>query len=291
MRPSGRAALGGAQVIRDRDRAPLPDGCARARCRSPAATRPPRPRPSSSSSSAAAAARPTQVIVLAADAPRALQMPAAGLAAESGAPILFVTAGARARGDRRGARDACSRPSIYVVGAAARRRRARSRELARFGRVTRDRRRGRARAEREQPGRRTRSPSPASPTARSAGGSKNPGTASCSRTRRARSTRPPPRLLSATGDYGPLLLLEGADRVPAALARYLSDIQPAYTRAAVPAGARRLQSRLADRRRTARSRRVTQAELDAMLEIAPRTAVLRRSVRARPPNDDRPRAE
>ena len=40
---------------------------------------------------------------------------------------------------------------------------------------------------------------------------------------------PAAALLSATGDYGPLLLLEGAYGVPAALARYLCDIQPAYS--------------------------------------------------------------
>ena len=42
---------------------------------------------------------------------------------------------------------------------------------------------------------------------------------------------PASALLSATGDYGPLLLLESADAVPPALAGYLCDIQPAYTSA------------------------------------------------------------
>ncbi|HUB75824.1 MAG TPA: hypothetical protein VL977_02145, partial [Solirubrobacteraceae bacterium] len=40
---------------------------------------------------------------------------------------------------------------------------------------------------------------------------------------------PAAALLSATGDYGPLLLLARATAVPPALAKYLSDIQPAYS--------------------------------------------------------------
>ncbi len=95
------------------------------------------------------------------------------------------------------------------------------------------------------------SPSRASPTVRSAGGSKNPATASCSRTPGSPFDAPASALLSATGDYAPLLLLEDAEAVPPALARYLGDIQPAYGAAPqFAAGARRVQSRLADRRRT-----------------------------------------
>jgi hypothetical protein len=34
--------------------------------------------------------------------------------------------------------------------------------------------------------------------------------------------------LSASGTYGPLLLVDGADKLPAAVAQYLLDIEPGY---------------------------------------------------------------
>ena len=48
------------------------------------------------------------------DAPRALQMPAAGLSAESGAPILFVRPRSVPSGDR-GLLSTLHRPAIYVI--------------------------------------------------------------------------------------------------------------------------------------------------------------------------------
>jgi hypothetical protein len=78
--------------------------------------------------------------------------------------------------------------------------------------------------------------------------------------------------LSATGQYGPLLLLDSANAVPAPLASYLSNIQPAYGRAPqyqpvhgaynhgwLIGGAGAISP-------------ATQAELDARLEIVPAKA-------------------
>jgi hypothetical protein len=72
--------------------------------------------------------------------------------------------------------------------------------------------------------------------------------------------------LSATGDYGPLLLLESPDEIPAALGGYLSDLQPGsppsgpvhgvYNHGWVIGGKSAVSAR-------------TQASLDALLEIAP----------------------
>ncbi len=179
-------------------------------------------------SRAPAAARPRQVIVLAADAPLALQMPAAGLAAESGAPILFVNAGTVPAATA-AALTRLRRPAIYVIGPSAVGARALGGARAASGTSRPIRRRLDGRPKRRSRARsRTRSPWRASPTAASAGESKNPATASCSRTPARPLDAPAGAPLSASGDYAPLLLLESSAAVPPALARYLSDIQPAY---------------------------------------------------------------
>src|SRR6202035_2463861 len=60
---------------------------------------------------------PREVIVLSTSAPRALQMPAPGLSAESGAPILFIDPAAIPAATATALR-ALRRPAIYLVGAA-----------------------------------------------------------------------------------------------------------------------------------------------------------------------------
>src|SRR5439155_362352 len=60
--------------------------------------------------------QPHQVIVLSEDAAPALQMPAAGLAAESGAPILFVSDAALPAATA-AALASLHRPDIYLLGA------------------------------------------------------------------------------------------------------------------------------------------------------------------------------
>ena len=82
---------------------------------------------------------------------------------------------------------------------------------------------------------------------------------------------PASALLSATGDYGPLLLLASATQVPPALSGYLSDIQPAYTSAPQFLPVRGVYNHgwlIGDEQAISE---VTQAEIDSMLEITPRT--------------------
>jgi hypothetical protein len=190
-------------------------------------------------------------------------MPAAGLAAESGAPILFVT-GASVPLATATVLTALKKPSIFVVdpGSVGPRTLA---ELAHYGTVT-------------------QIPVPAGAEAAAAAavelarfqsgsfgwGVKEPGHglvfANASRPLDA----PAAALLSATGDYGPLLLLEDPARVPPVLASYLADIQPAYTSAPQFRPVRGVYNHgwlIGDE--TAISP-PTQAELDSMLEIVER---------------------
>ena len=81
---------------------------------------------------------------------------------------------------------------------------------------------------------------------------------------------PAAALLSATGDYGPLLLLESAGVLPAALTGYLANIQPAYTSAFEFRPVRGVYNHgwlIGDERAISA---VTQAEIDSLLEISPR---------------------
>jgi hypothetical protein len=80
---------------------------------------------------------------------------------------------------------------------------------------------------------------------------------------------PAAALFSATGEYGPLLLLDSPARVPPALASYLSNIQPAYGKAPQyqPVhGAYNHGWLIGDERAISPP---TQAEIDTMLEIVP----------------------
>jgi hypothetical protein len=270
MRPVGAAALGGAQVIRIGTSAAVPDGYSTqtlAVGRDPAIT-------------AAAVERlvvtaegrsPHGVIVLSAGAARALQMPAAGLSAESGAPILFIDPAAVPVATA-AVLKGLHRPAIYLLGAAAIGRGARAR-LARFGRVS-----GVAGAAGGK------APAPAVE-------SSDPVENAVSVTRFgdgsfgwaiheaghglvfANSSRPldapAAAPLSAHGDYGPLLLLGSAASVPAALAHYLSNIEPGYTRAIRPVRAVYNHGWLIGDEHAVSA--LAQAEIDAILEIAPRT--------------------
>jgi hypothetical protein len=75
--------------------------------------------------------------------------------------------------------------------------------------------------------------------------------------------------LSAHGDYGPLLLVGAGSSVPRALGRYLSNIEPGYTEAVSPV--REVYNHgwlIGDERAMSL---LVQAEIDAVLEVAPRT--------------------
>jgi ell wall binding domain 2 (CWB2) len=274
MRPIGATAFGGAQVIRIGTSAGLPDDL-RARTIAPS---------SASADPAATAAAveqlfqtahggsPRHVIVLSADAPRALQMPAAGLAAESGSPILLV--GASGVPAATGAvLKRLHRPTIYVVGATAVSKRALD-ELARLGTVAHVR--GQSGAGESLSAADTSDPvENAISVSRFARGSFGWGIheaghglvfANLARALDAPAAAP----LSAHGDYGPLLLLRNSASVPAALTQYLSDIEPGYTAAVPPVREVYNHGWLIGDEQAISA--LAQAELDTVLEIAPRKA-------------------
>ncbi len=216
---------------------------------------------------------PRQVIVVAADGPPALAMPAAGLAAETGAPILPVAAAGIPDATRR-ALAGLHRPTIYVVGPPTAVSDATLAKLARYGTARRIA---------------VSAPEPAACAAAGAGaggeavenaiavarysdgsfgwGVEEPGHglvfASASRPLDAPAAAP----LSASGDFGPLLLLEGPVGVPRALCTYLRDIQPSYPEYQPTRGFYNHGWLVGDEAAIAAS---TQAELDTMLETAPR---------------------
>jgi hypothetical protein len=159
---------------------------------------------------------PRQVIVAAADGPPAIAMPAAGLSAESGAPILYV--------DRMRIPSATStelarlgHPAIYMVGPNTVISEHVKEQLEGFGTVTR-----------------IASATPATNAialARFSNGSfgwgvVEPGHGFVFANAARPLDGPAVAALSATGDYGPLLLLESPNRIGSALGGYLSDLQP-----------------------------------------------------------------
>jgi hypothetical protein len=269
MRPIGATALGGAQVIRIGATTAAPSGY---RTHTVAISADP--------ASTAAAIEglfrivhghaPRQVIVLAAQAPRALQMPATALAAESATPILLL--------DATGVPPATTavlkglhRPTIYVVGAAVVPKQVLG-ELGRLGSVVRV----------------AGNPDTGDPL--SAGESSNPVENAISVARFqhgsfgwgvheaghglvfANATNPldapASASLSAHGDYAPLLLLESSATVPPALAHYLSNIEPGYTTAIPPVRSVYNHGWLIGDEHAISA--LAQAEIDAVLEIAPR---------------------
>lgn len=262
LAPLGAPALGGVQVLRIGSSAPLPE---RYLTRTLASAPP--------ADTAVAveqlllhsgAPAPKEVIVVPQGATPALAMPAAGLAAESGAPILFVTqAGVPAA--TAAALKHLGRPSIYTIdspqiGAAT------LAALRRFGHLTNITTGGG-----EGAGAAANAIAVARFTDNQFGwGVKEPGHglvfANAARPLDAAAAAP----LSATGDYGPLLLLEGAAQIPASLADYLGNIQPAYTPAFNFRPVRGVYNHgwlIGDEQAITA---VTQAELDSLLEISPR---------------------
>jgi hypothetical protein len=199
---------------------------------------------------------PHELIVTSAEASPAMTTPAAGLAAQTGAPILFVE---RSRVPRATATELrrLGRTAIYIVGPSGVASEAVARKLERFGKVTR-----------------IAGSTPASnaiAVARFTDGSfgwgvLEPGHGLVF----ANATRPldgpAAAPLSATGDYGPLLLLESPDAVPAPLGAYLSDLQPGSPPSGPVHGVYNHGWVIGD---TSAISAATQASLDARLEIAP----------------------
>ncbi len=281
MHPVGAQALGGAQVIQIGTTATVPDGY---RTRGLAAGAEP-------AAVAATVERlvsvthgfaPRQVIVTAAEGPTALEMPAAGLAAESGAPILFVTA-AGVPAATAAVLSHLHRPTIYIVAPSAVSSRALA-ALARFGPVT-PVSGGSTPGEASSPAERYSPVDNAIAVSRFAAGSFGWGIhegghglvfATADRPLDAPAAAP----LSATGDYAPLLLLGSSSSIPLALAHYLSDIQPGYSAAVPPIRGYYNHGWLIGDERAISA--VTQAELDSVLEISPSKASEKASLEEEP---------
>jgi hypothetical protein len=220
--------------------------------------------------------RPHRVIVVGTDGPEALAMPAAGLAAESGTPILPVNGAGIPPATRR-VLARLHRPVIYAVGPPTAVSHAVLTKLGRFGTVRRIYPTPDANGA-TGPGTSGEDPAAnAIAVARYSDGPfgwgvEQPGHglvfARASRPLDAPAAAP----LSANGDYAPLLLLEAPNQVPTVLREYLGDIQPAYTDAPEyqPVhGAYNHGWLIGDEEAIAPT---VQAELDAMLEIAPQSA-------------------
>ena len=275
MRPIGAASLQGAQVIRIATAAPVPDGY-----RAQTVPRVGVASPEGTAELAGAVQRllataahgnPSEVIALATNAPQALQMPATALAAESGAPILtLTTTGVPA--STASILEGLRRPAIYVVGAGALSSRALT-ELARYGRVKSVA--GGAGGGSSHRGENLDPVQNAISVSRFADGAFGWGIheaghglvfANMADPLYAPAAAP----LSSHGDYGPLLLLESSASLPPPLAEYLSDIEPGYTNTVPPV--REVYNHgwlLGDGRSISA---VAQAELDTLLEVAPRTS-------------------
>ena len=272
MRPTGDEEASGAQVIRIGAPAAAPATPAGYRTTTLLASEP--------AALAAAVARfagrahgvaPRQVIVLADDAPPALAMPAAGLSAESGAPILLVgptSVPAATSSELAG----LHRPTIYVVDPSALHGSVFA-ELARLGPVKHI---GGASGEEASPA------ANAIAVARFADGSfgwgiHEPGHGlvfvNPSRPLDAPAAAP----LSASGDFGPLLLLGASSSpargstagtsIPPELTTYLGDIKPAYSPQVPPVRSVYNHGWLIGDEQAISA--VTQAEIDTLLETTP----------------------
>jgi ell wall binding domain 2 (CWB2) len=206
---------------------------------------------------------PRRVIVVGADGPPALAMPAAGLAAESGAPVLPVYASGVPPATRE-VLARLNRPTIYAVGSPAAVSHAVLLELKRYGPV----RRIYAGAATVGEG----AAKNAIAVARFAEGPfgwaiEQPGHGLVFALASRPLDAPAAAALSASGEYAPLLLLERPGTPPGALKEFLENIRPGYNTEYSPVkGAYNHGWLIGDERAiTAKA----QAELDGLLEIAP----------------------
>jgi hypothetical protein len=297
MRPLGASSLGGAQVIRIDTSAPVPAGyrvsdplaiskvlAVESKAGSGESVSPKAARNSLATSAMAPAVslllqlfaeraggkKPHNVLVVASDAPRALQMPAAALAAESGAPILFVTNRA-VPSDTAFALGQLHKPTIYVVAPTTLHASAYA-ALARLGTVVHVSGSS-GTAEPDEVRASSNLIENAISVSRFSHGAFGWGIheaghglvfANLARPLDAPAAAP----LSAHGDYGPLLLLKRSAAVPAALTKYLSDIEPGYTTAVSPVREVYNHGWLIGDESAISA--LAQAELDTVLEIAPR---------------------
>jgi hypothetical protein len=274
MHPTGASEAGGAQVIRIGTSTAVPAGyrSSALTAREPAALAVEVARLEGRAHGVA----PRQVIVLAEGAPPALAMPAAGLSAESGAPILLVgstSVPAATGSELAGLRQ----PTIYVIGPSVLSSHVLA-ELARFGPV---RPIGSSSAAGAEP------VGNAIAVARFADGAfgwgiHEPGHGLVFASQTRPLDAPAAASLSASGDFGPLLVLADSSppaqapppsssssgtAIPPALAAYLNDIKPAYSPQVPPVrGVYNHGWLIGDEQAISA---VTQAEIDALLETSP----------------------
>ncbi len=202
---------------------------------------------------------PREVIVTASDGAPAMTSPAAGLAAQTGAPILFVR---RSRVPKATANELerLGRPSIYVVGPSSVVSETAMRELEGLGKVTR-----------------IEGPDPSSNAVAVARfsdgvfgwGVVEPGHGLVFANPRRPLDGPAAAPLAATGDYAPLLLLEGPARLGSALGSYLTDLQPGTPPSGPVHGVYNHGWVMGDESAITAT---TQARIDATLEISPKEA-------------------
>jgi hypothetical protein len=204
---------------------------------------------------------PRRLILVASDAPPAMSEPAAGLAALTGAPILFVQRAAIPPSTRSELRRLGRATSLYVVGPRSVVSDSVLHQLERLGSVKRI-----ASGGADDPA------SNAVAVARFSDGPFGWGAqeaghgfvfASASRPLDG----PAAASLSASGDFAPLLLLEDPSRIPSPLAEYVADLQPGYPASGPVHGVYNHGWLIGD---TQLISAATQAQLDAMLQITPR---------------------
>ena len=292
MRPTGDGQAGGAQVILIGAPATVPAAPAGYRATTLLASEP--------AALAVAVARfagrahgvaPRQVLVLSEDAPPALAMPAAGLSAESGAPILLVGPTSIPAATSSELAE-LHRPTIYVIGPTALHSRVFA-KLAHFGSVKRIE---------GEAGEETKADEEAKAGGNGAGG--NPIENAIAVARFADGSfgwgihepghglvfvnpsrpldAPAAAPLSASGDFGPLLLLDAASSpaqgstagdstagtsIPPELTSYLNDIKPAYSPQVPPVRSVYNHGWLIGDEQAISA--VTQAEIDTLLEATP----------------------
>lgn len=265
MHPVGAATLGGAQVIRIATTAPVPEGL---RTRSTPATTEPAAAAAEIAHllSLAHGGNPHHVIIVPTSTSPGLQMPAAGLAAESGSPILYVT-GSSVPAATAEELKSLGHPAIYLLSPQAVDSHVLA-ALAHHGDVT-------PIVPGSTPAAAASPVENANAVARFTDGNfgwgvKEPGHGLVFANAGRPLDAPAAAVLSAIGDYGPLLLLEGPHGVPPGLAAYLADIQPAYGAAPQfqPVHGAYNHGWLIGGESAISV--LTQAELDSLLEITPR---------------------
>ena len=215
MDPTGAAKAGKAQVVRVGDGAAKPSGLKATEIKGTKA--PAIARGIDRLATAAAGAQSQAVIVASGEEP-AYAMPAAGLAAKTGAPVLWVD-GAKVPAPTRAAIEARKKPRIYVIGPEAAVSAKAFRALGELGPVERI--------------------SGADPVANAVAVARyadgafgwnlvDPGHglvfAAADRPGEAGAAV----ALSGSGKYGPLLLVDDAKALPKAVQDHLLDIQPGY---------------------------------------------------------------